>query len=88
MATEKNTFSSTELSNWVLLRWEFKPIPCAYCALALGLSACTTLPDITLQYKDGVLYGCVFASALKNEGDRCYKVVPKEELPNGIKTPE
>ncbi len=71
---------------WELLPYKWAKIPCAYCLYALGLSACTELPDSTLTIKDGVVYACVNASSSKE--DKCYKVEDENLPPKGTATPE
>lgn len=71
---------------WLAFEYQWLPIPCLYCATVLGLSACTSMPDSTLQYKDGILYACVKASHQKE--DKCYKVVIERLPPKGINDSE
>jgi hypothetical protein len=84
MSTDNSLFPNEV--KWRLIPYDWSSIPCAYCALVLGLSACTNLPDSTLQIKDGVVYACVNASSSKE--DKCYKVEDKSLPPKGTATPE
>jgi hypothetical protein len=47
---------------WELIPFEWSPIPCAFCALVLGLSTCTKDPSLTRSTKGGSVYRCFNAS--------------------------